>query len=396
MLYLSLIMCYTMNLSFIRAIRALFSCICLIILLGGKSYSKSLIIYQDNRDVLNEKLARIIKSNSIPQFQLNYSEPNFKYEVGIINPYFLDTAASAIVAVNEDDSTAIFQAASLSKVLFACIVLRMYERGEIDLDMPLYKYTDIDRFVDKEKAKKLTARIILQHRTGIKNWCASPSSDEWPTSPITFIREVDSCFGYSGEGIAFLQRAVESIKKKPIQKIAEEEIFIPLRMRHTAYDWIPCYDSLAVPGHNSEGVNRGTRKGLKANTAYTLRTNAKEYAYFLDMLFFGDLLKPQTKEMMFTPNKMNAIYNQQKPRSCDYKMYWGLGIGIEKNENHGDILWHWGDNGNFKALFIYIPKEKKRLVYFTNSAHGHDIIDSITSLFFNDLQPFYISSWINN
>ena len=327
--------------------------------------------------------------------QLNYSGPEGKFGIGVQNLYFADSAARAIFAVNGDDSTAIFQGASLSKVVFSYIVMKMYQDGEIDLNKPLCEYTDIERFSNKEYAKMLTASLVLHHRTGLANWAAGPSSDAWPTSVIDFKFRPDSCYGYSGEGIAFLQRAVESIKGKSIDEIAKEMVFEPLGMTHTAYCWLPCYDSLAVPGFNSENVNRGPGHHPRSNTAYTIRTNAKEYGKFLDELVWGNTLTEETKALFFAPDAENAVRYADQHRACDSTMYWGCSIGIEQNAKHGKVLWHWGDNGNFKALFIILPEEGKRFVYFTNCTRGHQIINQVTELLFGDPEPFAIERWIN-
>lgn len=68
-----------------------------------------------------------------------------------------------------EDCSTVFQAASLSKPVFAYIVLRMADRGEIDLDTPLYKYIGIEKFDNQEYARQLTARIVLSHATGLLN-----------------------------------------------------------------------------------------------------------------------------------------------------------------------------------------------------------------------------------
>ncbi len=151
------------------------------------------------------------------------------------------------------DCSSVFQAASLSKPILAYIVLKMADKGEIDLDLPLFHYTNIDRFVNKEWARLLTARIVLTHKTGLSDWAAGPSSAEWPDSPIKFICRPDSCFGYSGEGIAFLQRAVESIRGKSLEQIASEDVFIPLQMTHSSYEWKDDFNEAAVPGFNKGG-----------------------------------------------------------------------------------------------------------------------------------------------
>ncbi|HJY42540.1 MAG TPA: serine hydrolase domain-containing protein, partial [Steroidobacteraceae bacterium] len=64
----------------------------------------------------------------------------------------------------------IFEAASLSKPVFAYLVLRLADRGEFDLDRPLYEMLEYPRLAHDERYKRITARIVLSHGTGLPNW----------------------------------------------------------------------------------------------------------------------------------------------------------------------------------------------------------------------------------
>ena len=344
-------------------------------------------------DVYKKEIRNIIVKAEIPLIQLESNFNGEKLSYQIENPNFYDSLK--IAAGQATPQPAVFQAASLSKVVFAYIVMKMYDRGEIDLDTPICNYTDIDRFEDKESAAKLTARMVLNHRTGLPNWSAGPSSEEWPTAPITFKFPVDSCYGYSGEGFAYLQRAVEKIRGKKIDDVAKEEVFQPLGMNYTSYEWLPMFDTLTVDGYNKANENRGKGRHPRANVGYTLRTCAADYSKFLQALLDGTGLSPQAKEIMFAPCAEKAIRYAANHRECDNSIAWAMGIGTENNAEFGKVLWHWGDNGSFKALFIIIPSANGYLTYFTNSNHGHDIINDITALIIKNKEPFAINDWIN-
>ena len=131
--------------------------------------------------------------------------------------------------------------------------------------------------------------------------------------------------------------------------------------------------------------------------AYTLRTNAIDYTKFLQAIMNGTGLSPQTHALMITPCSGPATQFPPKVRPIDEKqtIFWGLGIGIEENPHYGRVLWHWGDNGNTKALFIILPAQKKTLVYFANSGAGHEIANRVLNLFLGDKTPFDIEDWIN-
>lgn len=344
-------------------------------------------------DPYKDAIKKIIVDAQIPLIQLESNFNGEKLSYQIENPNFYDSVK--IESGEAVPAPAVFQAASLSKVVFSYIVMKMYDRGEIDLDTPICNYTDIDRFEDKESAAKLTARMVLTHRTGLPNWSKSPSSEEWPTSAITFKFPVDSCYGYSGEGFAYLQRAVENIRGKKIDEIAKEEVFVPLGMEYTSYEWQPMYDTLTVDGYNKDGENRGKGRHPRANVGYTLRTCAADYAKFLQAILDGTGLSPQTKELWQTPSAQKAIRYAGNHRDCDNSIAWALGMGTEDNAELGKVLWHWGDNGSFKALFIVVPSANGYLAYFTNSNHGHDIINDITALIIGNKAPFAINDWIN-
>ena len=159
------------------------------IILASLAFAGVVVSCAPKEDTYKKEIENIIVEAQVPLIQLesNFNGKQLSYQIE--NPNFYDSVK--IAAGEATPKPAVFQAASLSKVVFAYIVMKMYDRGEIDLDTPICNYTDIDRFEDKESAAKLTARMVLNHRTGLPNWSTSPSSQEWPTSTITFKYPVD-------------------------------------------------------------------------------------------------------------------------------------------------------------------------------------------------------------
>lgn len=329
-----------------------------------------------------DSLQTLVDEHGIPVLQYYYFSPQGDLH-GVVRAQ--DTVFDIPQPVDENS---IFQAASLSKPVFAYIVMKMVDAGEIDLDRPIADYTDIDRFEDKEMARRLTPRIVLSHQSGLPNWAVSPSSDAWPDSPITFRYPADSCFAYSGEGYAFLQRAVEAVKGAPLDEIARREVFGPFDMPTTSYAWQPEYDSIAVTGFNRRGENGGQGRHPRANSAYTLRTNAAEYARFVRRaLLEGEGLSEASHREMFA-QQVHAQRYANEPRACDSTVFWCLGFGAV-NEAY---YWHWGDNGNFKALWLLHPETQEGFVYFSNRATGHDLLDPFLKQLTGEDLP--LNDWI--
>ncbi len=339
----------------------------------------SIVSCKPKIDSSNSKLVEDVKKlaveANIPLFQLEFSDGQ--------NIISFESSQIDTIPASEDGSS-IFQAASLSKPIFGYIVMRMVDKGEIDLNTPIYQYTNIDRFENKEWAKMITPRMVLVHKTGLPNWATdSPTDDEWPTSPIRFKFKPDSAYSYSGEAFAFLQRAVEQIRGQSLQQIAEEEVFIPFNMPNSSYGWKESYSTQAAEGHDSDGKSTGIEIFPGENPGYTLRTTAKEYSSFVkNAVMEGKGLKPETYKLMVTPEQ-NMVYVGERSES-DKRLSRGLGIAIEQNEELGEIYYHSGSNGDFKAFFMTIPKDKKYLVYMSNSHIGHSILDSIISLYFGN------------
>src|SRR5215468_2276665 len=144
----------------------------------------------------------------------------------------------------------IFEAASLSKPVFAYAVLKLVDQGKLDLDTPLTHYWPSDSPYSIDPAndprlQQITARIVLSHRTGFPNW--RPDG-----KPLTIYFAPGSRFSYSGEGYVYLQRTVERIESKPLNQIMQEIVFAPLGMNDSTY--------ISLPGPN---VTSGYSPALK-------------------------------------------------------------------------------------------------------------------------------------
>jgi CubicO group peptidase (beta-lactamase class C family) len=86
----------------------------------------------------------------------------------------------------------VFEAASLSKTVFTYGVLKLVDQGRLGLDVPLTTYLP-KPYTDDPRLEKITARIVLSHRTGFPNWRGAEGS-----LPIYFAP--GERFSYSGEG----------------------------------------------------------------------------------------------------------------------------------------------------------------------------------------------------
>jgi CubicO group peptidase (beta-lactamase class C family) len=264
----------------------------------------------------------------------------------------------------------VFEAASLSKPVFAYSVLKLVELGKLGLDVPLTTYLPKPHIAGDDRLKKITARIVLSHRTGFPNWRGDDG-----LLPIYFTP--GERFSYSGEGYVYLQRVVEQITAKPLNEYITEAVFTPLGMTSSSYVWRPDFDALTATGHDREGKPVALWKPKEAGAASTLNTTAKDYALFVEAVLNGNGLKPATLAEMETPqialDPECRICTKREPKQLSKNLFWGLGWGIQREDDGTDALWHWGDNGAFKCFVMAEPKTKAGAVMFANSENGLEI-----------------------
>src|SRR5215469_10150377 len=102
------------------------------------------------------------------------------------------------------DTGTLFEAASMSKPLFAYVVLKLCEKGTLDLDTPLTHYTQ-RRLLEDLRLNLITARQILSHTSGlVPDW---RSADQ----PLKIAFTPGEKWSYSGEGYYYRQSIVTEL-----------------------------------------------------------------------------------------------------------------------------------------------------------------------------------------
>ncbi len=169
----------------------------------------------------------------------------------------------------------IFEACSMSKPIMALSALQLIQDGRLDLDTPLTTYLGHDYLPDQPAHRRITARMALTHRTGLPNW--RMGYDDMG-GPLPLLFAPGSEYTYSGEGIVFLQRAMEAITGAPLERLAEEGLFGPLGLTHTSFVWTEAVERDLASGHREDGSFKERTRYRKANGAYSLYTTPTEYA----------------------------------------------------------------------------------------------------------------------
>ena len=141
------------------------------------------------------------------------------------------------------DAATVFEAASISKPVFAYIVLAMARAGVLDLDAPIGAADPVAAELGHdERSAGLTPRMLLAHLGGLPNWRSrinftATNYEELfaPDDQLQFIVDPGAEYRYSGEGYVLLQQVVEQAAQRGLNELAQEMVFDPLGMTRSSY-----------------------------------------------------------------------------------------------------------------------------------------------------------------
>ena len=202
----------------------------------------------------------------------------------------------------------VFRAASSSKPVFAYLVLRLADEGDLDrplhqyLGKPLPEYPDYADLAAEPRYRAITARMALSHTTGFPSW-------RWQAKDkkLAILFDPGTRLSYSGEGYRYLQFVVESLTRKGLDELARDRVFVPLGMERSSYFLQPRFEGgialylAGIPPVFREKIR------TEANAAGSLLTTAADYARFLLAAMDGKDLRRDTHAGMLIKRPLAGL-----------------------------------------------------------------------------------------
>jgi CubicO group peptidase (beta-lactamase class C family) len=277
------------------------------------------------------------------------------------------------------DAATVFEAASLTKPVFAFAVMKLVQDGILSLDQPLAQY--LPRYMAHDPAAApITARHVLSHTAGLPNW----RSDAYPLR--TYFPPGEH-FSYSGEGYVYLQTVIEQLCGEPFERIAERLVFAPLAMTHSSLVWRDEFlTNYAVP-HTATGRrfddSFAGKRFAAANAAGSLYTTASDYLRFLQAVQREPELDAWLAPCAHVPRNSLTHLDSSVALPIRPDVAWAPGWGIEIDTR---CFFHWGDQRGYKAFAIASP-DGRAFVALTNSDAGLSFMSKLLTPVFPGPRP---------
>lgn len=252
----------------------------------------------------------------------------------------------------------IFEACSLSKPIFAYFVMLQVEKGVIDLDKRLYKYLPSKDIENDPFHKLITARMVLNHNSGLPNWRGNNEA-------LKILFKPGTSFGYSGEGYQYLKDVLAHLLKvndEGLNEIFLAEVTLPLKLESMNFTWREGMKTAKAFGHRNQIPTDNDAKlfvrGDTFGAGYSLHTTAKDYARFLIHLMNKKSNNSEMVKKLLLPQQNMVAEKDELPRSIGFPI---------KNVDGNMRYSHSGNNGDFRAYCKFYKDKGFGLVMLSNS-----------------------------
>ncbi|MFT3781231.1 MAG: serine hydrolase [Nibricoccus sp.] len=254
-----------------------------------------------------------------------------------------------------------FRLGSLTKQFTAAAILLLEERGKLKLGDPVKNYLP-----DAPAAwDKVTIYHLLTHTSGIPSFTGFPDYREnehvksTPEMLVARFRDKPLEFQpgekwiYSNSGFVLLGYLLEKVTGESYEKFLRENVFDPLGMKDTGYDF-----NTEVIARRASGYDPGPKGPLNAGyihmsipfSAGALYSTTEDLLKWEQGLFGGKLLSPASLEKMITP----------------FKQGYGYGIGIRTTKQGLKVIAHGGGIEGFSSFLAYYPADRVTVVVLGN------------------------------
>jgi len=261
-----------------------------------------------------------------------------------------------------------FRIGSVSKSLTSVAIGRLVQAGQLDLDAPVQRY--VPGF--PEKRYPITVRQVAGHLAGIRHYDTGEFENREHYATVTeglaifaadsLLFEPGTQFSYSSYGYNLLGAVIEGASGRPYREYMRDEVLDPAGMTHTSFE----HPDSIIPDRGRY-YTRTDSTGPTINATYVDNTykwpsggflsTAEDLARFGDRLLRGELLRPETVTLLWTPMRTS------NGTTTEY----GIGWTVESDSLGRRRVRHSGGSVGGTAHLIIYPEQRVVVAVLVNS-----------------------------
>ena len=257
-----------------------------------------------------------------------------------------------------------FRLGSITKQFTAALVLRLQEQKKLTVQDSICAYVA----PCPDLWKPISIHHLLTHTSGIPSYTGLPDYKNTMMMPRTIEQMVavfrdlslefapGEKFKYNNSGYFLLGVIIEKVAGKKYDDALRDEIFTPLGMKDTGYDWSAPLVARRASGYSKQGDTLVNTKPLDMQQPFAAGSLYSTVGDLLiwDQALYTDRLLPETaRKAMYTPFKDNYAYGwaiQPAEKAPTGRLHVGHGGGI---------------NG-FSTMITRVPDDRVTVIVLSN------------------------------
>jgi CubicO group peptidase (beta-lactamase class C family) len=289
----------------------------------------------------------------------------------------------------------LFGIGSTTKPLTGTAIMRLVERGDLDLDRAVKDYVPDLRFSDASAIDQVTLRMLLSHTAGLPT-AYQPFGRRDPEALEAWVREElpllpfvaspGKVHSYSNPGINLAGYIAQAISGKAYTELMSEEVFGPLAMQYTTLDPLVAMTYPIAQAHQCpDGKTLRVWHRFADNSAH--RPSGYALSTVLDLANFAMMQMHdgsfQGKQIL-TPNSVRMMQEPQADLYMTTGAHYGLTLRSETYKGLR-LVGHDGDVNSFLCRFVMVPEAKIAVIILVNwstwlNRLSNAILDELLSL----------------
>jgi serine beta-lactamase-like protein LACTB len=280
----------------------------------------------------------------------------------------------------------VYRVGSVSKLFTDLAVMRLVERGALDLDAPVRKYLP-DFKPANPFGKEITLRQLMSHRSGLVREPAVGSYFDADAPPLartvaslnnsTLVYEPGTHVKYSNGAVTAVGLVLEETQKEAFSRYLKRTLLGPLGMKSSGFEPDAVYPKDAAKGvmwtyHGREFPAPTFPTGI--GPACELHSTVNDLSLFLRMLFAGG---KGAEEQIVADKTLQAMWRPQFA-APGVKEGFGLGFMVSELEGHR-LVGHDGAVYGFASELAALPDDKLGAVVLTSRDCANAVTEQVAN-----------------